>query len=1320
MRRSSVIISIVLCFINHLAIAQNIRQISNVDGLDCSYVTSICEDIGGVLWIGTTDGVRRLLNQEVKPVDLGDGPILEDVIVHEIAETDDGVMWIATDKGLVKLDLHTGKQVTYHQFVGHYLIKGSVSRYEIAVLDNHQDLYIYNIKLDSFIRVPLPLQAENPISNFGFNEDYLWTSGVNGLIRYKYVRDGDRISCLDGFDIVLEGSILFCNKSEGGLYLVNDLHKLFHADLENALVEELIDLEEDIKSRGVPTGIARIENGFFISFRDWGVVRYLNGPNGWERFDLGIKAGVYRMKRDRHQALFWIATEGKGLYKYWESDHSFNSYRVSDYCSILSENINALYLDDENYLWLGTRGSGLLRLHRQIENGASVYGEAEVFNSSNSGLCHDAIRCITTFGKDDVLIGTKDGLCILNPRNKTIREVKGAEGIKEVNQIVTVNDTIWIATDVGIFQGQIDTGHGFSIRFPKRYTVGNGDMAANPFKALAYESERRLLWAGNRGLGLFCINPDAERPVLSDPELLDGVSWNVSSLLFDGHRLWIGTGAGVVVGDEEVTPIVINRDNNLGNNVIHALIPDGEEGVWASTNNSISRIDKSLSTIRNYGSQEGMTVTEFSDGAVFVSKDRVFFGGVGGWVEMVSNENPFMGNRFFPTIHFGEIIQNNKHTQIYLRAETESGDMQRIRIPYKDNSFGISFLVTDYIHQSDVRYQYSLTKRGAKDKWTDNGYSASVNFSNLPFGYYTLKARCSYPIPDLESNEISLDLQILPPWYLSVYAHVVYGLLGILSIVFLGILIRRKEIKARARQKEELERQKQTELFQDKLTFFTNITHEFCTPLTLIFGPCEMLDKYEKSDAYIRKYARIIRNNTLRLNALIHDVIEFSKVETNHYKVNISDVSISGVVMSIFDSFREMARQSNIDYQAVVPENLFWKSDEGCIYSIVSNLLSNAIKYTPENGAISVSAAIEDDKLAIKVKNTGAGIPEKEIDHLFDRYRIMGKVEGKEKKGLVEQNGLGLAICKSMVTLLEGSISVDSVPGEYAEFRVILPALSGQQRVSSPVSSSGITRSPDVAKLLVVDDDTDILALLEDALSSYQVTTCDNAADGIRIIKEDRPDLIITDVMMRGMNGLEFIRKCKEDALIRHIPVIMISAKKAAEEKIDGYNAGCDVYIEKPFEIKYLLSVVNRLLAKKDQDKQYYNSSASLFVYDNGKKVNLEDKKFIDRLNDYVSKNLQSQITVADLASFFNVGTRNLYRRFSSIGLPPPNEYIKAFRLNYAGRLLRTTSLSIKEIMFDCGFNSKGHFYSEFEKQYAMSPKQFRLQSLDSDEPAND
>ena len=200
---------------------------------------------------------------------------------------------------------------------------------------------------------------------------------------------------------------------------------------------------------------------------------------------------------------------------------------------------------------------------------------------------------------------------------------------------------------------------------------------------------------------------------------------------------------------------------------------------------------------------------------------------------------------------------------------------------------------------------------------------------------------------------------------------------------------------------------------------------------------------------------------------------------------------------------------------------------------------------------------------------------------------------------------------------------------------------------------------------------------------------------------------------------LEFIGKCKEDELIRNFPVCMTSAKKTAEEMIDGHNSECDVSIEKPFGIKHLLSVVNRLLAKKNQDMQCHNSSASPFVYHNGKKVNPEDKQFIDRLNAYILKKIDSPITIADLACFFNVSTRNLYRRFSGIGLPPPNKYIKAFRLSYAGRLLRTTSLSIKEIMYDCGFNTKGHFYSEFDIKFAMTPKQYKLQPLDSEEPSN-
>lgn len=1316
MKKLSTLFCSILFLVYNPAFSQNIRQISNEDGLENSYVTSICQDVGGVLWIGTTDGVRVLLNQEVKSVDLGDGPILEDVIVHEIAETDDGVMWIATDKGLIKLDLHTGKQILYDQFVGSYLIKGSASRYEIAVLDNRQDLFFYNTHLDSFINIPLPLQAESDISNFGFNNDYLWTSGSNGLIRYYCVRDEDVVSELDEFDIIREGEIIFCNKSGDELYFVDSSYKLLHANLENAQVGELLDLEEDIKDRGTPTGIARYEDGFFISFRNRGVIRYRNGPDGWERHDLGIKAGVYRMKRDHNQNLFWIATEGKGLYKYWESDYSFYSYEVSDYSSLVSENINALYLDNNDHLWIGTRGSGILKLHRHGGNDASVYDAAEVFDSSNSGLGNNVIRCFTEVGDENVLIGTEGGLYTLNPRSSTIHEVKGTEGIAGVNQIMTVNDTLWISTDDGIIQGQIDTSHGFSINSQKRYTVSNGDKAFNQFKALTYNPKKRRVWVGNRGRGLYCIKDDAIRHSPSTPEISDIISQNILSLLYDNSRLWAGTGAGVIVFDNDGVPYVINKNNGLCNNVIHSLIPDGHGGVWASTNNGITNIDKTLSTIRNYGSQEGMKVMEFSDGAVLPAEDRVLFGGVGGWIEMVSNENSFPGKPFSPTIHFGEFIDNDSHTQIYLRAESEHGDMRNIKRSYKENSFSIDLLVADYIHQSDIRYQYSLTRRRAKANWIDNGNSATINFSNLPAGKYILKARFYHPFHDMESNVISMNIQILPPWYLSSFAYIIYSILALMAIAALFIFTQRKEEKAKAKQMEELELQKQKELFKDKLQFFTNITHEFCTPMTLISGPCEMLEKYEKSDSYIKKYTGIIRDNILRLNSLIQSIIEFSKVETNNYKVNISDTDISGILMRIADSFREMAGKSNIDFQVQVPDELLWETDEKCIYTIVSNLLSNAMKSTPENGTIHVSAAILEDKLAIKVRNSGAGIKAEEINHLFDRYRLMDEVEGKEKNGLMSQNGLGLAICKSMVEMLKGFISVDSVPGEYTEFDVILPAMENQEKADPSLSRNRVSAS-DAPKLLVIDEDADILLLMEDALSSYQVTTCNNVADGLQHIKEDRPDLIITEVIMSGTNGLEFAKKCKEDELTRNIPIIMISSKKTAEEKIEGYRAGCDAYIEKPFEIDYLLSVVNRLLAKKEQDLQY-NSSESIFVYDNGKKV--KEKDYIEKLNEYIDKNLQSQITVTDLATFFNVSTRNLYRRFSALGLPPPNEYIKSYRIAYAGRLLRTTTLSIKEIMYDSGFSSKGHFYSEFEKKYGMPPKQYRQQTLGPDEQSNE
>ena len=530
---------------------------------------------------------------------------------------------------------------------------------------------------------------------------------------------------------------------------------------------------------------------------------------------------------------------------------------------------------------------------------------------------------------------------------------------------------------------------------------------------------------------------------------------------------------------------------------------------------------------------------------------------------------------------------------------------------------------------------------------------------------------------------------------------------------------------------EKMEQQHKEELYEEKLRFFTNITHEFYTPLTLIYGPCERLLEYDHSE-YIQKYVTMIKANAERLNALIQEIIDFRRLETGHQVQCIQQVDVSALCNDIIHSFSELAERNNIQVENVVSEDIVWNTDRRSLMKILNNLISNAFKYTSAGGRIRVTVDVADNqKLRIKVYNTGKGIRQEDIPLVFNRYKVLDGVEASNIKGMTSRNGLGLAICHSMVELLKGDIQIQSEYGSYAEFIVLLPMLdltldkkendSSVSDVTPPVNVApqvsvdalnSTEKGADIAenKILVVDDNTEMLALLQESFSKdFNVIVAQNAEQALEKVKNETPSLIITDVMMPGMDGFELTRQLKQNKYTMSIPVIILSAKNSSQEKIVGFDAGADAYIGKPFEIDYLKAIVVRLIENRSKLKDYFNSSACAYDFSHGHLVKAEDKEFLLKVTEYIENHVDSEeLSLEELAEYMQVSVRTLYRRFKEIGLDSPKDYIKEYRINLAAKLLRTTSLTVQEIIYKTGFINRSHFYKEFSKHYQMTPKDYR------------
>ena len=533
---------------------------------------------------------------------------------------------------------------------------------------------------------------------------------------------------------------------------------------------------------------------------------------------------------------------------------------------------------------------------------------------------------------------------------------------------------------------------------------------------------------------------------------------------------------------------------------------------------------------------------------------------------------------------------------------------------------------------------------------------------------------------------------------------------------------------------ERINRRQRNELYESKLRFFTNVTHEFCTPLTLIYGPCQRILTYPSTDNYIRKYASIIQQNAQKLNALILELIEFRRLETGNKTLEIQKLPVSAQTQNTADSFNELAESRKINYQLKIEKEVYWNSDAGCFSKIINNLLSNAFKYTPENGMISIEQYVENEQLHIRISNTGKGIEKENLTKIFDRYKILDNFEIQNKNGISPRNGLGLAICHSMVTLLNGQIQVTSTPNQLTTFEVILPALSitatDTERPMSMEMETVIQEGNETMELesptpaydtsrqtiIVIDDDPSMLWFVSEIfVDKYNVLSFNNAAEALASLELKQPDLIISDVMMPEIDGLSFAQKIKQNKLWSHIPLILLSALHHEDDQVKGIEAGAEVYVTKPFNVKYLEKVVYRLIKRESDLKEYYSSIFSSFKVENGNCIHIEDQDFLDKVIETIEKNITNpDLSVELLSSDLGYSTRQFYRKLKPITDKSPADIIKEYRLTMAERLLLTKNYTIEEIMDKTGFNNRGTFYKLFSQRFGMPPRQYREQQKDS------
>ena len=791
--------------------------------------------------------------------------------------------------------------------------------------------------------------------------------------------------------------------------------------------------------------------------------------------------------------------------------------------------------------------------------------------------------------------------------------------------------------------------------------------------------------------------------------------------MYKRQGYWFGTSFGLTrlyQGEYRV----YNETDGFPNNTIHGILEGRDNNLWLSTNQGMVRFNVRENTVQTYRQQGDLEVIEFSDGAFFKDQQTgtLFFGGTNGFITITENDH--MSEEYMPPLHFNRLSIFGKECNIY--DFLQGPKQETLVLDYSQNFFNLSFLAVDYINGNNYTYSYKID--GLSDSWIENGLSTVAVFSNLSPGEYTLLVKYRSNITGQESEPFSLLIRIIPPWYMTIWAYAFYFLLFILLILESVWMIIRHYRRKRNVMIEQMNRQQREELYESKLRFFTNITHEFCTPLTLINGPCEKILSYSRVDGYVRKYATMIQQNALKLNALILELIEFRRLETGNKVLKIKPVPVTEQIRTIAESFGELAESRKLNYRLQIENGVYWNTDISCLSKIVNNLISNAFKYTPENGTITVMQTVENDRLCIRVSNTGKGIKAADLTKIFDRYKILDNFEVQNKDGIAPRNGLGLAICHSMVNLLNGQIHVSSTPNEITTFEVLLPTMevtvdNEDEKVveelppvpderSVELRNSSTEYDKNKQTIMIIDDDPSMLWFVTEIfVGPYNVVSLSSAEEALKQLSIQLPDLIISDVMMPGMDGMSFAKKIKSDKLLSRIPLILLSALNNIDEQTRGIESGAEAYITKPFNVEYLEKVVRRLLQREEDLKEYYSSVLSAFELDDGHFLHKEDKSFFEKMMQIIDSHIQdTELSVELLSNSLGYSTRQFYRKLKNITDKTPADIIREYRLTIVERLLLTTQLSIEEIMDKTGFSNRGTFYKAFAQRFEMTPKQYR------------
>tara|TARA_R110002033_G_C3896973_1_gene239665 strand:+ start:19115 stop:23086 length:3972 start_codon:yes stop_codon:yes gene_type:complete len=1306
---------IIILFQNSLLQAQEyyFKHYTAENGLSHNTVLCSLQDNKGFLWFGTKDGLNRFDGYIFKHYrkEIGNAKSLGSNFIECIHEYNN-VILVGTDSGLyvyneinesfelIEISLNTPILDIESDNDGNIWFIGGSTLFKYDIKTKKSETYS-----DGLLRVEEI--TKNP------NGD-IWVAFQNVLFKYiketnSFIKNEITIKTKDNQPIIISKifplnneEIIIGTQNNGAIIFNNKNKKLKKLPLTH---ENPLYVRDFAKKDNSNLWIAT-ESGLYIyNLTDSTYVNLKKSYNN--HYSLSDNA-IYSLTVDKEEGV-WIGTYFGGINYYPNQYTPFKKYfpKLGEN-SISGNAVREIHSDQYSNLWIGTEDAGVNKLNLKT----GIFTNYLPTDSSAS-LSYYNIHGLLI--KDDkLLIGTfEHGLDIMDIKTgKIIKHYSTAsKGNISSNFIFAFYENkkneVFAITNSGIQLFDYDKEEFSTIKaFPKGY-----------FYTSFLEDKNEILWAGTYWEGLFYFDPktNTQRVYRHNNEDPNSISSNAINGIFqDGkNNIWVTTENGLNEYNAEKNEFKnYSIEDGLPSNVTYSILEDDRHFLWISTSNGLVEFNPVKKEIKTYTKANGLLSDQFNYHSAYKDDNgTMYFGCVEGMISF--NPKDFITNQFKPPIFITGIEINSKDNRLNKKKSgvTKSASLlDEIILKPDDSSLKIEFAALSFNAPEMTEYWYKLN--GLNNDWIYLGKKHDVSFTGLAPGNYKfkLKSRNNNGIWSEESSELLID--VLPPFWKSNVAFAIYIIIFLLIAYF---LLRFYHLRIKEKNNQlitELNRQKEKELYNAKIEFFTNISHEIRTPLTLIKSPLEKILKRTDYDIDLMNNLSIMDKNTTRLLDLVNQLLDFRKAELEGTNLTFIETNISELIRNIYTRFSPTINNNNFDFKLNLGfEDLYAFVDNEALKKILSNLFSNAIKYAERT--VTISLIKNEETFELTFKNDGNIIPYHLKDKIFQPFFMVPETDNHNK----QSTGIGLSLAYSLVELHKGNLLLDFNDPNMNTFILKLPLHQvnefklyksnfDKKDMDSDVAVSNL-KSEEKPQLLLIEDNEDLLDFLaKDLTNNYQVIKSTNANLALEILINKNVQLIISDVMMPGMDGFTFCDKVKTNIETSHIPIILLTAKSSLKAKIEGLESGADAYIEKPFSMDHLYAQISNLIVNRSNIIEHYSSSPLAHV----KSIahTKTDEIFINKLDNAIYANISNgDLNVELLAEMMNMSKSTLYRKINNLSNLSPNELINITRLKKAAEHLRSGNYKIYEIAEMVGYNSQTTLLRNFQKQFNMTPSEY-------------